>query len=75
MGYKVILSQDRKRAVIHFETRSIELYHSESLVLDLVIWMLSPNGTTSDITYNSYISSLSDTAIIDVTNLSQDEAA
>jgi hypothetical protein len=72
---RCIVSQDRTRAVVHFETHSVSLYHSETKVLDLVVWILSPFNTSPDITYANWVSSQEDTAIIDLSQIETEGAA
>jgi hypothetical protein len=72
---RCIVSQDRTRAVIHFDTHSVELYHSEAKVLDLVIWILSPFSTSPDVTYANWVSSHEDTAIINLSQLETEKGA
>lgn len=68
---KIVLSTDRKEAVIHFDTHSIRLYHSEAKVLDLIAILLSPRRDVSD--WDTYtrimVSSQEDTAIINIEEL------
>lgn len=66
---KIILSSDRKQAMIHFDTHSVGLYHSEAKVLDLVAIILNPFKTDVsnwDQLTSMYSSSQEDTAIINI---------
>lgn len=73
---KIVLSQDRKNAMIHYDTHSVGLYHSEGLVLDLIALILSPIVSCNyDITWNSYMASFEDTQpIIDLEALNRKAA-
>jgi hypothetical protein len=68
---KIMLSQDRKQIVIYYTDRpNFGLYHSEAKVLDLLAWFLTPiNSTCYDITWNGYMSSQEDTAVINLEDL------
>lgn len=49
MGFRAILSQDRKTAVIHFDTgKSLSVYHSESKVDSLVLELMARKETHQD---------------------------
>jgi hypothetical protein len=63
---KIVMSQDRTRAVIHYTTgRKLELYHSEAKVADLIADILKPIGSQIE-TMNQLLMSQCDTAIIDI---------
>jgi hypothetical protein len=64
---KIVISKDRKTGVIHFDTHSVTLYHSEAKVLDLIVILMSPNNNVS--TWDGMVSSLEDTAIININDL------
>lgn len=66
---KIYINNNRTVAVIYFETHNVYISHDEGKVLDLLIFILTPN-INNEVTYNSFINSLQDTAII---NLSQIE--
>lgn len=36
----VIISQDKRRAIVHFDTHSVGLWHGDGKVENLVIWLL-----------------------------------
>lgn len=75
---KIMLSQDRKTAVLYFDNRpNFTLYHSEAQVLDLVAFFLLPVTGPShyDITWANYVSSQEDTQSIDLSQIDIKQAA
>lgn len=68
---KIVLSQDRKSAVIHFDTHSVMVSHSEGKVLDLIAMLFSPQShiETWDAYHRMMVSSQEDTAIINIEDL------
>lgn len=67
MGFRVILSSDRKEATIYRQDGSnFNLYHSEGKVEDLVAFFTLPIDTNKDVTMKGYLTSLEDTAIIEI---------
>lgn len=70
---KIVVSQDRTYGMIYYTNREpIEMYHSEAKVVELILWLLTPtNIQLQDFTVKALISSLDDTAIIDLNDLKQ----
>ena len=64
---KIVINQDRTRALITYtDKHSITVSHDQGLVLDLIVYLLTPSINPS-VTYNNYINSLEDTQpIIDL---------
>lgn len=58
---RVILTQDRKQAVIHFNTHSVNVCTDEANVMDLVFTLLLRPFKSEITTYKQYTSSLEDT--------------
>jgi hypothetical protein len=66
-----MINRDKTEATIYFDDgRSFNLYHSGGLVLDLVAYFTSPMQTSKDITWNGLTTSMEDTAIINLENVS-----
>ena len=72
---KVVLSQDRKNAMIHFDTHSVGVYHSEGLVMDLVWILLWKPFNSQCETYTQFLSSQEDTQSIDLSQIDNKQAA
>lgn len=61
--FEIVINRDKTQATIHYENgKSVNLYHSEGLVVDLIAELLYGYET-----YNQYINSFEDTLEIDLT--------
>lgn len=66
---RVMVSTDRKSAVVYFPAKSVTLYSSDAKVLDLVALLLVPSSVVSNVTWGAWQSSESDTQAIELTKV------
>lgn len=72
--YRVLVNQNKTEAVIHFETHSIKVSHDQGQVIELIMFLLTPN-MRPNITLNQYWSSLEDTVNIELSQIETRKAA
>ena len=71
---KIVLNKNKTEAMVHYESHSVMLYHSDGLVLDLIAVLLAPIGCNVH-SMTQVLSSLDDTQSINLSQIETEKVA